>query len=47
VYTPWSNLNKTSDMEVGSVGFHKENLCKYIKDVRKDKLILKRIEKTR
>ena len=34
-------------MEVGAVGFHNENLCKYIKDVRKDKLILKRIEKTR
>lgn len=23
VYTPWSNLKKTADMDVGQVGFHK------------------------
>lgn len=24
VYTPWDNLKKTNDMEVGQVGFHKQ-----------------------
>ena len=24
VYTPWDNLKKTNDMEVGQIGFHKQ-----------------------
>lgn len=24
VYTPWSNLKKTADMDVGQIGFHKQ-----------------------
>ena len=26
VYTPWSNLKKTGDMDVGQVGFHNNKL---------------------
>ena len=25
IYTPWSNLNKTGDMAIGQVGFHRED----------------------
>lgn len=28
VYTPWANLKKTGDMDVGQIGFHRQ------KDVR-------------
>lgn len=24
VYTPWANLKKTADMDVGQVGFHSD-----------------------
>lgn len=24
VYTPWSNLKKTADMDVGQIGFHRQ-----------------------
>lgn len=30
VYTPWSNLKKTADMDVGQIGFHRQ------KEVRRD-----------
>lgn len=24
VYTPWANLKKTADMDVGQIGFHRQ-----------------------
>ena len=24
VYTPWTNLKKTADMDVGQIGFHRQ-----------------------
>lgn len=24
VYTPWANLKKTGDMDVGQIGFHRQ-----------------------
>ncbi|EPY39936.1 hypothetical protein AGDE_03992 [Angomonas deanei] len=47
VYTPWSNLHKTNNMEVGQIGFHKENLRRYFTVEKKDTTILKRLEKTK
>jgi len=41
VYTPWANLHKTLDMEVGAIGFHSEKNKKYVKNVSKDKDIIK------
>lgn len=32
VYTPWANLKKTGDMDVGQIGFHRQ------KEVRKPHL---------
>ena len=46
VYTRWRNLKKTSDMEVGSIGFHDGSKVKSMLVV-KDKEIIKRIEKTK
>lgn len=46
VYTPWSNLNKTNGMEVGAIGFHNENLRKKVKDITRDKDIVKALIKT-
>ena len=28
-YTPWSNLRKTGDMDVGQVGFHTRKLVRH------------------
>eukprot|EP00796_Vickermania_ingenoplastis_P005953 gene5953-4262_t len=47
VYTPWSNLHKTGDMDVGQIGFHKENLRRYHTVQKKDREMIKRLEKTR
>eukprot|EP00049_Salpingoeca_infusionum_P018236 m.356353 g.356353 ORF g.356353 m.356353 type:complete len:212 (+) comp17517_c0_seq1:213-848(+) len=47
VYTPWSNLKKTSDMAVGQVSFHKSRLVKKFLVEKKDTAIIKRITKTR
>ncbi|KAL4432680.1 hypothetical protein ABPG74_004973 [Tetrahymena malaccensis] len=46
VYTPWSNLHKTNNMEVGAIGFHSENLRKKVRDITRDKDIVKAIIKT-
>lgn len=32
VYTPWTNLKKTADMDVGQIGFHRQkdvSVCTY------------------
>merc|ERR1711879_376152 len=46
VYTPWSNLKKTKDMEVGQVGFFSGKKVKK-RVVNKNRDILKRIERTK
>ncbi|KAL4479270.1 hypothetical protein ABPG72_011482 [Tetrahymena utriculariae] len=46
VYTPWSNLHKANNMEVGAIGFHSENLRKKVRDITRDKDIVKAIIKT-
>ena len=46
MYTPWSNLKKTADMDVGQVGFHKGKLVRRT-HVTKDKEIVKRLNKTK
>jgi hypothetical protein len=45
-YTPANNLLKTSSMDIGEVGYKKENLVKIINGVEKDNEILKVIKKT-
>jgi len=36
VYTPWTNLKKTADMDVGQIGFHRQKdvsvCCKPVTD---------------
>lgn len=46
VYTMWSNLRKTPDMDVGQVGFHNDKEVRKIK-IAKNNTIVKRLEKTR
>lgn len=48
VYTPWSNLKKTNNMEVGQVGFHDEKKVKKYKIAeKKNNMILNRLNKTK
>lgn len=47
VYTPWSNLKKTGNMEIGQVSFKNEKFVKHVKRVSKEKDIVKQLEKTR
>merc|ERR1712113_184996 len=47
VYTPFLNLKKEERMDTGQVGFKDEAFRKLIKNVAKDKDIVKAIEKTR
>ncbi|KAI8463207.1 MAG: DUF814-domain-containing protein [Monoraphidium minutum] len=46
VYTPWANLKKTADMDVGQVGFHDSKRVRKAKVDRKNADIIKRLEKT-
>ncbi|KAJ1521608.1 hypothetical protein ONE63_003257 [Megalurothrips usitatus] len=46
VYTMWSNLRKTPDMDVGQVGFHNDKEVRKLK-ITKNTTIVKRLEKTR
>ena len=45
-YTPWANLKKTSDMEVGAIGFHDNEKCQRIK-VGKNNSIVNALNRTR
>lgn len=45
-YTPWSNLHKTAGMETGAIGFHDENMKRKVKNVERDKEVVKAITKT-
>jgi hypothetical protein len=47
VYTPWSNLKKTGDMEVGQVGFHNTKLVKKEKVEKKKNDVVNRLDKTK
>jgi hypothetical protein len=47
VYTMWANLHKTSTMEVGQIGFHSQRAVKKIKVAKKDKDIIRRLERTK
>ncbi|CAG8592084.1 5977_t:CDS:2, partial [Diversispora eburnea] len=47
VYTPWSNLMKTSRMETGEVSFHNQKLVKKMIVDQKDNKVIKRLEKTK
>ncbi|XP_044146984.1 coiled-coil domain-containing protein 25 [Bufo gargarizans] len=47
VYTPWANLRKTGDMDVGQIGFHRQKDVKSINVEKKANEILNRLEKTK
>ncbi|KAM8954096.1 coiled-coil domain-containing protein 25 [Pelodytes ibericus] len=47
VYTPWANLRKTGDMDVGQIGFHRQKDVKSIMVEKKVNEILNRLEKTK
>lgn len=47
VYTMWDNLKKTGDMDVGQVGFKKDQDVRYITVEKKINEIVNRLEKTR
>ncbi|XP_066450725.1 coiled-coil domain-containing protein 25 [Eleutherodactylus coqui] len=47
VYTPWANLRKTGDMDVGQIGFHRQKDVKSINVEKKVNEILNRLEKTK
>lgn len=47
VFTPWTNLHKTGEMVVGQIGFHKESLRRYRTVEKKNREMLKKLEKTK
>lgn len=47
VYTMWENLNKTPNMEVGQIGFHKQKAVKKIRVAKKDNEVINRLNKTK
>lgn len=47
VYTPWANLRKTADMDVGQIGFHRQKDVKSVMVEKKVNEILNRLEKTK
>ncbi|XP_031959181.1 coiled-coil domain-containing protein 25 isoform X2 [Corvus moneduloides] len=47
VYTPWSNLRKTPDMDVGQIGFHRQKDVRSLTVERKASEQLRRLERTR
>ena len=47
IYTPWSNLLKTADMQAGAVSFKDRKLVIKIRDVPKGKPRVNRLKKTR
>ncbi|XP_072575647.1 coiled-coil domain-containing protein 25 isoform X3 [Vulpes vulpes] len=47
VYTPWANLKKTADMDVGQIGFHRQKDVKIVTVEKKVNEILNRLEKTK
>ncbi|KAG0261573.1 Coiled-coil domain-containing protein 25 [Mortierella polycephala] len=47
IYTPWSNLKKTGDMDVGQVSFKKNNLVKRVYVAERINEIVNRLNKTK
>ncbi|XP_041328953.1 coiled-coil domain-containing protein 25 isoform X3 [Pyrgilauda ruficollis] len=47
VYTPWSNLRKTPDMDVGQIGFHRSKDVRSVTVERRAAEQLRRLERTR
>uniref|UniRef100_A0A3B4X694 Coiled-coil domain-containing protein 25 n=1 Tax=Seriola lalandi dorsalis TaxID=1841481 RepID=A0A3B4X694_SERLL len=47
VYTPWANLKKTGDMDVGQIGFHRQKEVKIVAVEKKINEIVNRLEKTK
>ncbi|KAJ3098685.1 Coiled-coil domain-containing protein 25 [Phlyctochytrium planicorne] len=47
IYTPWSNLKKTTGMETGQVSFHKSNLVKKVFVEKRVNEIVNRLNKTK
>merc|ERR1712187_152407 len=47
VYTPYLNLKKEERMDTGQVGFKDESFRKLLRNVPKDKEVVKMLEKTR
>ncbi|XP_050804894.1 coiled-coil domain-containing protein 25 isoform X2 [Gopherus flavomarginatus] len=47
VYTPWTNLKKTADMDVGQIGFHRQKDVRTVTVEKKVNEILNRLEKTK
>ncbi|EER14792.1 Coiled-coil domain-containing protein, putative [Perkinsus marinus ATCC 50983] len=47
VYTGFKNLRKGADMVTGQVGFHDTKKCKFVRNLHRDREIVKRIEKTK
>ncbi|KAF9916505.1 Coiled-coil domain-containing protein 25 [Lobosporangium transversale] len=47
IYTPWSNLKKTGDMDVGQVSFKKNNLVKRVHVAERINEIVNRLNKTK
>lgn len=47
VYTLWSNLHKTESMAVGQIGFHSQRAVKKVRVAKKDKDIIRRLDKTK
>ncbi|NP_001184104.1 coiled-coil domain-containing protein 25 [Taeniopygia guttata] len=47
VYTPWTNLRKSPDMDVGEVGFHRSKEVRSVRVERRAPEQLRRLERTR
>ncbi|KAJ8009076.1 hypothetical protein DPEC_G00085100 [Dallia pectoralis] len=47
VYTPWANLKKTGDMDVGQIGFHRHKEVKTVTVEKKINEVVNRLEKTK
>jgi len=47
IYTLWSNLKKSGDMEIGQVGFHDEKQVYKVKVAKKINMIVNRLNKTK
>jgi hypothetical protein len=46
VHTPWANLHKTADMEVGAIGFHDRKLVTRVK-VGKNNPVVNKLNRTK
>eukprot|EP00759_Apiculatamorpha_spiralis_P030244 PhF_6_TR31994/c0_g1_i1/m.47465 len=47
IYTPWSNLHKRADMDVGTIGYHNTKLVRTIKVETRKPEIINPLEKTK